>query len=455
VLAALALLGCGGGHRFVNSTGVGGENGFAGAPGFGGSGNPVACTFAVTSSVSPAIETVGIVNWSTTLPDVTRAELRFGLASTGPTMAAPVTAAELASAEHRTLLLGMKANQSYVFRIVAWAGEDSCTSEDYPIESGGLPISLPHPSAEFANPPAHARGFIVTSTGLTGQYAYILDYEGDPVWWAPAPTGPSRANLSWDGMQMYMLQLNVANSGGEVRRVSMDGMTVETHLSGLDTAHHDFTAIPGGVATILWNKSGANAPCAVVERADDGAMTTVVADLGTVYNSESFHANAIHYYPADDSYTVSDRNPNLFVKLARRGELVWQLGGTDPKDPGKFFTADGGDWTANHGHQLLPTGNFLFFANGTLLGGKSMVREYRLDTAAWTATEVWRYNADGLDSSVLGDVQRLPNGNTLVTFSRAGVMQEVAPDGQVVMTLTTSQFGYAEFRESLYGPPSR
>ena len=80
-----------------------------------------------------------------------------------------------------------------------------------------------------------------------------------------------------------------------------------------------------------------NAPCAVVERSTDGTLTIVVADLGTVYNSADFHANAIHYNPTDDSYTVSDRNPNLFVKLTRRGQLVWQLGGKNPKDPAQVL----------------------------------------------------------------------------------------------------------------------
>ena len=88
-------------------------------------------------------------------------------------------------------------------------------------------------------------------------------------------------------------------------------------------------------------------------------------------------------------------------------------------------------------------------------GGMSQALEYRLDTTAWTATRVWSYQASGINSPVLGDAQRLPNGNTLVTYSQDGNMHEVNATGQLVMSLKASSFGYADFRESLYGPPPR
>jgi hypothetical protein len=58
-------------------------------------------------------------------------------------------------------------------------------------------------------------------------------------------------------------------------------------------------------------------------------------------------------------------------------------------------------------------------------------------------------------SDTLGDVQRLPNGNTLVTFSNAGTIYELDTAWNVVQTLRASSFGYSEWRETLYGPPPR
>ena len=62
-----------------------------------------------------------------------------------------------------------------------------------------------------------------------------------------------------------------------------------------------------------------DAPCSLVERADDGTMKTIVANMNTVYTPNTFHTNSIHYYPSDNTYTLGDRNPNLYVKVSRTG----------------------------------------------------------------------------------------------------------------------------------------
>jgi len=413
-----------------------------------GGGGAGGCTITATSSLA-TIPTVGIVTFTTDAAAPTTAQIHFGLASTGPTLIAPV---DLTAANYRTLLLGMKGSSMYVYRIVVVSAAGTCTSPDYTIMTGAVPSSVPKPTVMLVNAATHAKGFIVTSSGLSGSQAFILDSDGAPVWWATAPQSPSRAHMSWDGKEMYMLALNVQNTGGNVAKIGMDGTGAMNNLSGVSTSHHDFTAIPGGIATMLWNTSGMDAHCSVVERASNGTMTTVVADVNSIYSSASFHSNAIHYYPFDDSYTVGDRNPNLMVKITRKGALVWQLGGSDPKDQSEFFSG-AGTWQVNHGHHLLANGNFLFFNNGAMSGGQSMMRELKLDTGTMTATSVMTYQASGISSNVLGDVQRLPNGNTLVTYSVTGNIHEVSPSGQLVWSLKTNNFGYSEWRETLYGPP--
>jgi hypothetical protein len=51
-------------------------------------------------------------------------------------------------------------------------------------------------------------------------------------------------------------------------------------------------------------------------------------------------------------------------------------------------------------------------------------------------------------------VQRLPNGNTVITYSNAGQILEVDSSWSAVQTLKGS-FGYADWRETLYGPHAR
>ena len=119
----------------------------------------------------------------------------------------------------------------------------------------------------------------------------------------------------------------------------------------------------------------------------------------------------------------------------------------------------------NHGHQLLDNGNLLFFsANSSGSHGlPSPVYEYAFsdEDGVLTATLEWTYEEE-LGSDQLGDVQRLPNGHTLVTYSiyytadsnlAQGTIREVSPLGTVVRSVSGNAFGYASFRETLYGPP--
>jgi len=110
-----------------------------------------------------------------------------------------------------------------------------------------------------------------------------------------------------------------------------------------------------------------------------------------------------------------------------------------------------GTWSVNHGHQLLPDGRFLFFNNGGATA-ESTVREFELTMP--DATEVWSYTSSHA-SPTLGDVQRLANGNTLVTYSNSGVIEEIDSDKNLVQELATASFGYVEHRPTLYGPPPR
>jgi hypothetical protein len=427
-----------------------GTGGMGGAGGTGGTGGMVSCTITATNTASTAIATVHAVTFTTTLTGLTSARIDFGPAGAAPTMSAPV---DLMAPNYRTLLLGMKGGRQYAYRVVVTSPAGTCTSQEYTLMTGAVPSNVPRITRTSMNATAQDRGFIITSGGVGGsQPAYIFDADGDVVWWAAAPNSSSRARMSYDGKDMYIMALNVQNTGGEMRKVSMDGMTTMNNLSGLASGHHDFTVLPdNGIGVIVW-QGGCTA---IVERSASGQLTTVVANVNTVYQtSADCHTNAINYYPSDQTYTLSDRNVNMFVKIRRTGQLVWQFGGANPR--GQAFTGSM-SWQVNHGHHLLSDGTFLFLNNGPMNGGSAAALVYNLNTTNWTATKAsWEYRP-GVSSPVLSDVQRLPNGNTLVTFSTAGQIHEVSPSGQLVTRFQSSanSVGYAEFRKTLYGPPLR
>lgn len=447
--------------------GTSGLAGSASGSAGGGGAAPVDCTFTIDGSPSTAIPTVGIVDWSTDLAGLTSAKIEFtlndpepGVLNTGS--GGPI---DIGGETHRALLLGLKAERTYTYRIVASAGATVCTSPEQTLTTGAKPSNAPSVTRTAMDAAAQARGFVITSIGTSFgggggggavQMAYIFDADGDVVWWAPAPTGCSRALMNWEGTDMWMLELNVDNQGGEMRRVSMDGMDVENNVEGLSKIHHDFTVLPGGiVAGPSWTTTGRDPPSDLIERSPDGTIETVVRIDENVYQSSTYHTNAIVYYAADDTYTLGDRNPNAFVKISRTGEVLWQFGGSCTNAPAAKCVA--GNWQVNHGHHLLPNNHFVFFNNGGGMSGSSIAYEYAFtETATSLSAEmVWSYDAADADSMVLGDIQRLPNGNTLVIYSNDGQMHEVTPSGDLVQVISASSFGYANFRETLYGPPLR
>ena len=88
---------------------------------------------------SSAPTTVGIVTWSTTAPGITSAEIDFGLDTTYG-MVAPV---DLARTDYRTVLVGMKPEKTYHFRVVASDGTTTYASEDHLLATGARNTASP------------------------------------------------------------------------------------------------------------------------------------------------------------------------------------------------------------------------------------------------------------------------------------------------------------------------
>jgi len=444
-----AGMGAGGSSMAGATTGGSAGSGMAGSA-TGGTGSTTMCTIDSKSVQSTAIPTVHTVTFSTTLTGITKAEIEFGPAAGGTTDTAQV---DLMAPMYQTYLVGMKPSSMYVYRIKLTSAAGTCVGMDQMISTGAL-MNAPKPTVTIMDAAKHDKGFIIVSSGITGTAAYIIDPDGTVVWAAPSSAvsqQPSRVHLSWDAKRFYTMSLNVQNTkAGKIQSIAMDGTDAKT-VSGTTESHHDFTAIPGGVATLLWNSTGIDAPCSLVEFPEGGSSKTIVADMKTIYKSSSFHTNAIHYYARDDSYTIGDRNPNLYAKLTRAGVLEWQFGGSNPVDAAKNFSGVT-TWSVNHGHHLTADNQFVFFNNGT--GQSSAAFVYKLDPATMKATQTAKLT--GTNSMVLGDAQMLPNGNILVSGSTTGTLTEATTSGTTVMSIKAPSgqaFGYSEFRESLYGPP--
>lgn len=413
------------------AAGMGGAN--------GGTGGTVAddslftVDYQLASDVdSSAPGTVGIVTFQTTVSGMVDARIEFGL-DDNYGMTAPV---DLNETDYRTLLLGMKPSSTYHFRIVAGDGTMSYSSGDYQIDTGPAG-TVNMPTYNVANAGALERGFLLLSywNGQNSGVGFILDADGDLVWWYNAGSnGIARMRMSASGKNMWLIE--PSNNGGPVRRVSMDGLDAQTYSA---IGSHDLTAVSGETMAFLeYGESDCNS---VFEIDPSGNTTEIFESQGVVGGGGGFgcHANALRYSAAEDFYTFSEVSEDVFI-LNRSGGVEWRL--TD-------IVGSNSTWGGiQHGHQLLDD-SIIILANSGGSGNASAAIEYDRTTGQ----EIFRYES-GNATQNLGDVQRLPGGNTLVNFGNDGVIHEVDPQGNVVLEMSgNGSFGYSMWRETLYGPP--
>jgi hypothetical protein len=410
------------------------------------------------------IPTVGIITWSTTLSGVQSAKIDFGL-TTSYGMTAPV---DLTQPNYRTLLLGMKGSRMYHYRITATGGSGQCVSPDYTIMTGPIANGLVKPTVTTNNAAALSGGFI-----LTGQYvqntggsapAYILDSDGDYVWWFNIENYVTGVVMDYAGTHMWINNHPPNLADAKVHRVTMDGLTAQDLSSQFVELSHQLTVLPDETVAFYAADNGTQG-CSDIKEWKNGSVRTIINSQTALGTTGMCHVNNIQYSGFDDTLIFSDHIHCAVAKVKRSdSSVVWILNGATK-------TYSGDTWLGSeHGIHVLGVDDFLIFNNnsrsvtGTTIavsmgtGTGSGAIEVKLDTNAKTVTKIWSYYGPGnaYQTDVMGDLQRLPNGNIVIAYGGKGVIQEIKPDGTVLQEMrTTTNFGYIQKRATLYGPPPR
>lgn len=183
-------------------------------------------------------------------------------------------------------------------------------------------------------------------------------------------------------------------------------------------------------------------------------ITDTLLPLTGTGTIDPWHINSVGYTP-DGDVIISSRNSSEVTRIDYdTGAVEWRLGGKN----NQFALISDTVWFGwQHDARLLDNGNLTLFDNGGPAadsGGISRAIEYEIDTQAMTITPVWSYS-DGTYAWFMGDVQRLPNGNTLVGWGGANAdnggpydpaVTEVTPDGEVVLQMTIAQTNTVSYR---------
>lgn len=138
------------------------------------------------------------------------------------------------------------------------------------------------------------------------------------------------------------------------------------------------------------------------------------------HRQEWAHANSIAP-TLDGNYLISFRHLDTILIVDRgTGDVTWSL-----RDPA---------WGHQHDARMLPNGNITLFANG-MSNVRQPLHSQALEIDPDTGEVVWDYvdpQRWTFFSPVMGSVQRLGNGNSLLCESLNGRVFETTPDGEIV-----------------------
>ena len=196
--------------------------------------------------------------------------------------------------------------------------------------------------------------------------------------------------------------------------------------------------------------------------------TDSVVDLTSTRPIDYIHGNALEL-DTDGNILLSSRNLHEITKINRQtGEVLWRLGGK----ANQFIFNDEKDlfhW--QHDIRRLANGNISIYDNNcnkydidhalftcSNAIGSSRAVEYKIDEISKTAVKVWEYiNTPPFQAGAMGNVQRLPNGNTLIGWglSTSPSITEVKPNGTKVFELgfSAGNLSYRAFRFPWHGHP--
>jgi hypothetical protein len=336
----------------------------------------------------------------------------------------------------------------------------------------GLPASFPVLSVPTDLATASGAIFLSNvdwenyTSGVTN-YLMVLHNDGTPDWYRAMP-GPcinftkqpnglltyfdSRAGKIYAMDSTYTI-VDSFSCGNGRRTNGQECQLLANHhvlLLSYDTVQYDMSKVVSGGDAKAKLVNGyvqeLDASRAVVFEWDAMQHFNILDATGVILTSaivDPFHINSVAL-DSDGTLIISSSNLSEVTKISRdSGGIIWRLGGVNNQFT---FIGDTNTLPFNWQNDARPlsSGTLTLLDDGYLHSPPySRAVEYRLDEKARRSTLVWQYRdtlaADSYVSTfVNGNVQRLPNGNTLIGWGLISTpsVTEVRPDGTKVYELS-------------------
>lgn len=387
---------------------------------------------------------------------------------------------------HEVVLVGLKPNSTYKFQIELTGENESGLSEEMEFTTPALPDNLPEIDWK-QNSENACTGYFLTQRRFTNGSVYLVDEEGDIVWYQNVPQQPKLAYWTKKSSVLTLCGDPILkNSAGDhILEYDLFGkVLLDLDLTKLDKpleAHHDviynadnnllilvyekrvfdFSAKGGlkeqevlGDAIVMLNAEGKELwKWSVFDHADPLLDTELFSPKNGKFRllKRSFddwsHANAISI-DNDGNYLVSFKNWDQIWKInSGTGEVMWKLGKN-----GNIEMSPEGYFSGQHSIHVNKRGEYMLFDNGKEKRS-SRILSFEIDEMAKTANlklnvQLQRdFFADRMGSAYL-----MPNDNFLVCVPSANSVIVTDESGNV---LVNANLGLpdpyrAEFVQMLY-----
>jgi hypothetical protein len=331
-----------------------------------------------------------------------------------------------AATAHKVLLPRLRADRTYLYRIVGTAAHGTFTTEALPPDlarvrltargSPTVPLVLLHLYDPF---------------GYSGYAAVNAD--GEIVWYwrtANMALGAVRRTSGHSAfMDLGRGLVEVRADGSVVRELPQDLENREQHHDVIATPHNTllFLAFDArqhagtplkGEAIWEWNPETGR----TVKRWSSWDHLSPDRDRGPRSGGEWLHANSLSLGPRGN-VLVSLHFLNQVISISPDfGRVEWRLGGVNATRA--LAAAD--QFSGQHTARELASGRLLVFDNG--LRRRDSSRALELDLNASDPKAVWHWQpARRNRSAFVGSARRLVNGNTLVAFGMSAVGESTGP----------------------------
>jgi hypothetical protein len=294
-------------------------------------------------------------------------------------------------------------------------------------------------------------------------YNLILDNTGWPVWYMRTPDQRRDFKVQGNGLLTMMVRQGFPNVFGwgyiglDHNYAVVDSFCA---VNGYGSDEHDLQVLPDGHYLLIGIRFVNNVDMSQIF--DGGNKNATIRESCiqefTPEHEMIFQWSALDHYDLHDvqledvrgseirfshmnsisidddgNIILSNRHLSEVTKINRQtGEIIWRLGGAHNQFT---FVNDELDGFRNqHDARALGNGHYTVFDNGNMHNPPvSRAAEFQVDTTAMTATLVWQFR-DNPDkySNWMGNVQRLPNGNTLINWADGSLpkLTEVRPNGE-------------------------